>query len=150
MRCAHDALSDKGFLMDNFDPGVRAAFLERLLKATTSKAIQWVSGGREFWYYVDVPPFACAIESADVDDAPPYDFHLYRNVDDEHSEEIDIWRWDRSGGPLNEYLRGLYGAARAQALDLVDLADDVFGALAKLDGGPAEVSRIDLPNEMPF
>jgi hypothetical protein len=136
--------------MDNFDLGVQAAFLERLLRATTSKAIEWVSGAREFWYYVDVPPFACAIESADLDDAPPYDFHLYRNVDEETSDEVDVWRWDRNGGPLNEYLRELYAAARAQVLDLEDLADDVFGALARLDGGPAEVSRIDLSSDTPF
>ncbi|MEV8253696.1 hypothetical protein AB0O95_06975 [Rhodoglobus sp. NPDC076762] len=134
--------------MDVVKPGVKAAFLKRLAKATEDGAVGWsVSDSREFWYWLHVGPFAYVIESADSDDAPPYDFHIFKISEEvEPYQKLETWRWDREGSALNPFFSELYSAARAQALGMTNFSNELFSTLAAVDGGPADVQDIELPS----
>ena len=138
--------------MENLDPGMKAAFLSRLAKATTENSVHWgAADGRPFWYWVDVEPFGYVIESTDSDDAPPFDFHVFRMRENEEPVELEVWNWQRRvANPLNNYLEAVYKAARGQVLGVANLADDLFSSLAKVDGGSPEPSAIDLSPGDPF
>jgi len=133
--------------MDNIEPGMKAAFLARLIAATVDNTITWTaSEGRSCWYYVEIGPFSYAIEATDGDDAPPFDFHVFNGKN--HiggSVELEVWGWrPRVRDPLNNYLRALYVAVRGQAHGVANFAAELFSTLAQVDGGSSEPSTIEL------
>lgn len=137
------------------DDGTRAAFLSRMIRATESGKVKWITiDGRPFWFVTDLLPFSYVIHAVDADDQPPYELRIFKYLPDEDPQEgtnnlIEVWGWDRFRlTALNEYLQDLYAAAMRQTKGVGDLAQEMFRALATADGGTPEPERFDL-TELP-
>ena len=139
--------------MELMDIGTQLTFVWRLVNATESGAIKWISTS-PVAFRTRVEPFGYTIESKDGDDYAPFAFKIFKiNSPEQEDSPERLSEWESGPfSPLNDALHTLYSTVKRGTLGYDTIVGDMFESLAKVDGGSAipESSPVPPDESMPF